>query len=72
MQHSELSYPVIHIIFCNGLPINIRRKGGGSVTNAAVALVESMLPQNSISFQVGNHAIANVDEELPTKADMYR
>ena len=63
MLHSWESWPVIHVIYVNGHPVNIRRKCGGTVAEAAVALVESMLPQNAVSFQECNHTIAEVRKE---------
>lgn len=55
MLHSNVSYPVICVVYVDGMTVNIRRKGGGTVEDAAVALVRSMLPQNSITKQEVNH-----------------
>lgn len=56
MQHSGRSYPVIGVIYVDGHPVNLRRKGGGTLEEAGLALVRSMLPQNDIAKQEGNHA----------------
>ena len=55
MQHSNVSYPVIGVIYVDGHPVNIRRKGGGTLEEAAVALVRSMLPQNAATNQEVKH-----------------
>jgi hypothetical protein len=57
MQHSNLP-PVIHVFMFNGQPVNVRRACGGSYEDAAVAFVETMLPQNNAISKVVNHAIA--------------
>ena len=57
MRHSELP-PVIHVFMFNGQPVNVRRACGGSYEDAAVAFVETMLPQNNAISKVVNHAIA--------------
>lgn len=55
MQHSNVSYPVIGVIYVDGYPVNLRRKGGGTLEEAGLALVRSMLPQNDTVFQEGNY-----------------
>lgn len=65
MQHSNLP-PVIHVFMFNGQPVNVRRACGGSYEDAAVAFVETMLPQNNAISKVVNHAIAeDTDRRLP-------
>jgi hypothetical protein len=58
MQHSNRLSPVIHVFMFNGQPVNVRRACGGTLDEAAVAFVETMLPQNAATKQGGNHAIA--------------
>lgn len=59
MQHSNVSYPVIGVLWQDGYPTNIRRQGGGTLVDAGVAYVNELiqsLPQNSITNQEVNHA----------------
>lgn len=58
MQHSNRLSPVIHVFMFNGQPVNVRRACGGTLDEAAVAFVDTMLPQNAATKQGGNHAIA--------------
>ncbi len=58
LQQSSVSSPVIHVFMFNGQPVNVRRRGGGTYEDAAVAFVETMLPQNNAISKVVNHAIA--------------
>lgn len=54
MQHSNVSYPVIGVIYVDGHPINIRRKGGGTMGELAAALAQEViksLPQNPTTLQ---------------------
>lgn len=49
MQHSGRSYPVIKVIYVDGHPVNIRRKGGGTYGELAAAFAQEIiksLPQN--------------------------
>lgn len=64
MQHSSRSYPVIHVFMFNGHPVNVRRRGGGTYAEAAVAFVKTMLPQNVATLQEvtdGQSAAGDVD-----------
>ena len=65
MQHSNLP-PVIHVFMFNGQPVNVRRACGGSYEDAAVAFVETMLPQNNAISKVVNHAIAEDRARRPS------
>lgn len=58
LQQSSVSSPVIHVFMFNGQPVNVRRACGGTLDEAAVAFVDTMLPQNAATKQGGNHAIA--------------
>ena len=58
LQHSGERSPVIHVFWFNGQPVNVRRACGGTLDEAAVAFVDTMLPQNAATKQGGNHAIA--------------
>lgn len=69
MQHSNRLSPVIHVFMFNGQPVNVRRACGGTLDEAAVAFVDTMLPQNATALQGGNHAIAeDTDRRLPAVA----
>lgn len=57
LQQSSVSSPVIHVFMFRGQPVNVRRACGGTYAEAAVALVETMLPQNSTTQKVTQHAI---------------
>lgn len=59
MQHSNVSYPVIHVFWQDGYSTNIRRKDGGTLVEAGIAYVNEIiksLPQNGIANQEVNHA----------------
>lgn len=64
MLHSKVSYPVIHVICVNGQPITIRRKGGGTVGEAAAALAKSMLPQKDATLQGVKHPFVETRETV--------
>lgn len=59
MQHSNVSYPVVKVIYVDGHPVNIRRKGGGTYGELAAAFAQEIiksLPQNAIANQEVKHA----------------
>jgi len=59
MQHSNVSYPVVKVIYVDGHPVNIRRKGGGTYGELAAAFAQEIiksLPQNAIANQGVKHA----------------
>lgn len=66
LQHSNRLSPVIHVFWFNGQPVNVRRACGGSYEDAAVAFVETMLPQNNAISKVVNHAIAEDHARRPS------
>jgi len=63
MQHSSRLSPVIHVFMFRGQPVNVRRACGGTYAEAAVALVETMLPQNAAAKKVTQHAIVETVTE---------